>query len=135
MPELRMALREERSLGELLGELAQDLSLLMRQEVQLAKAEMTAKLTRATHDLVSVGAGALVAWIAGLAFTAFLILGLTALGVAAWLSALIVAVVFGIAGYAMLQRGLADLKRVEPAPRRTVATLKDDVQWAKEQRS
>jgi hypothetical protein len=130
----RLPVREDRSLGELLGELADDLTLLMRQEVQLAKAEMTAKLNRATRDLVSVGTGAIVAWIAGLAFTAFLILGLTALGVAAWLSALIVAVVFGVAGFVMLQRGLADLKRVEATPRRTVETLKDDVQWAKEQR-
>jgi hypothetical protein len=57
-------------------------------------------------------------------------------------SALIVGAVLGIAGYAMLRRGLGELKRVDLAPRRTVENIKDDVQairndvqWAKEQRS
>jgi len=51
-----------------------------------------------------------------------------------WVSALIVGAIFAVAGYVMLNRGLKELKRVDLAPRRTVETLKDDVQWAKEQR-
>jgi uncharacterized membrane protein len=50
-------------------------------------------------------------------------------------SALIVGAVLAIIGYVMLQRGMKELKRVDLAPRRTVESLKDDVQWAKEQRS
>jgi hypothetical protein len=125
---------QERSIGELFGQLTEDLSLLMRQEVALAKAEMSAKVSRATGDLVAVGAGGLVALLGGLAFVAAIILGLVAVGVAPWLSALIVGAVLGVAGWVMLQRGLKDLKRVDPTPQRTVETLKDDVQWAKEQR-
>jgi len=46
-----------------------------------------------------------------------------------------VGAILAIVGYVMLQRGMKELKRVDLAPRRTVETLKDDVQWAKEQRS
>ena len=133
MPDLRV--REERSFAELLGQLSEDVSLLMRQEVQLAKAEMTQTLNRVTGDAVKLGAGALVALVAGLTLVAALVLILVAVGIAAWLSALIVGVALGIAGFVMLGDGLKDLKRVDPAPRRTVGTLKDDLEWVKEQRS
>jgi membrane protein implicated in regulation of membrane protease activity len=55
-------------------------------------------------------------------------------GIDAWISALIVGAILAIAGYVMLQRGLRKLKQTDLTPRRTVETLKDDVQWAKEQR-
>lgn len=139
MPELR----QERSIGELFGQLSQDMTLLVRQEVQLARAEMSDKLSRLGANLVSVIAGGFVAYVGALALVAALILGLRGLAnISTWLSALIVGAVLAIAGYAMLRRGLAELKRVDPAPRRTVENIKDDVQsikedvqWAKEQRS
>lgn len=127
-------LREERSVGELLGELTHDMGTLVRQEVALAKTEMSDKISRLTGDLVAVGAGALVAWIGGLTLVAALVLVLVAIGVAAWLSALLVGGVLAGAGYVMLQKGLGNLKRADLAPTRTVGTLKADVQWAKEQR-
>ena len=58
-----------------------------------------------------------------------------ALGVAPWLSALLVGGALAFAGYSMLQKGLADIKRTDIIPTRTVETLKDDVQWVKEQRT
>jgi hypothetical protein len=135
MPDYRNGVvREDRSLGELFGRLTEDMSLLMRQEVQLVKAELNEKISRMTGDAVSVGAGGLVALAGGLTLVAALVLALVAIGVAPWLSALLVGAVLAIAGYVMLQRGLTDLKRVDVTPRRTVATLKDDLQWAKEQR-
>lgn len=132
-PEVRE--REERSFGELFGRLTEDMSLLMRQEVQLVKAEMKETMSRATTDLVAVGGGGLVALAGGLTLVAALVLLLVALGITAWLSALIVGGVLAGAGFMMLKRGLSDLKQVDLTPRRTVETLKDDVQWAKEQRS
>lgn len=132
---LDVRVREERSLGELLGQLSEDVSLLMRQEVQLVKAEMNQKLTRVTEDAVKLGAGALVGLIGGLTLVAAVVLALVALGVPAWLSALIVGAVLGGAGYSMLGKGARDLKRVDPTPRRTVNTLKDDLEWVREQRS
>ena len=130
------ALREDRSIGELFGQLSQDMTLLFRQELQLARAEMSSKISEVTTNLVSVVAGGFVAYVGALALVAALILGLhEAAEISPWVSALIVGVIFAVAGYVMLSRGLKELKRVDLAPRRTVETLKDDVQWAKEQRS
>jgi predicted phage tail protein len=139
MPELR----QERSIGELFGQLSQDMTLLVRQEVQLARAEMSDKLSRLTTNLVSVIGGGFVAYVGALALVAALILALHDLAnISPWISALIVGALLAIAGYSMLRRGLTELKRVDLAPRRTVENIKDDVQaikddvqWAKEQRS
>ena len=139
MPELR----QERSIAELFGQLSQDMTMLVRQEVQLARAEMSEKLSRLTANLVSVIAGGFVAYVGALALVAALILALNDLAnISPWVSALIVGAVLAIVGYAMLRRGLGELKRVDLAPRRTVENIKDDVQairndvqWAKEQRS
>jgi putative superfamily III holin-X len=132
MPELR----EDRSIGELFGQLSQDMTLLFRQEVQLARTEMSDKLSRLATNLVSVAAGGFVAYLGGLALVAALILAIRDLAnISLAISALIVGAVLAIIGYVMLQKGMKELKRVDIAPRRTVETLKDDVQWAKEQRS
>jgi hypothetical protein len=135
MAELSRRTAEERSIGELFGELSQDMGLLVRQEAQLAKTEMQAKLTKVTGDLVSLAAGGLVAMVGGLAVTAAVILLLIdPIGLKPWLAALLVGAILGIGGWVMLQRGLKDLKRTDPTPRRTVETIKEDIQWAKEQR-
>ena len=130
------ALREDRSIGELFGQLSQDMTLLVRQELQLARAEMSDKISRLTTNLISVGAGGFVAYLGGLALVAALILAIRDLtNISLAVSALIVGAVLAIVGYVMLNRGLKEIKRVDLAPRRTVESLKDDVQWAKEQRS
>ena len=130
------ALKEDRSIGELFGQLSQDMTLLFRQELQLARAELSEKISQVTSNLVSIVAGGFVAYVGALALVAALILGLQDLAeISPWVSALIVGAIFAVAGYVMLNRGLKELKRVDLAPRRTVETLKDDVQWAKEQRS
>jgi hypothetical protein len=126
---------QERSIGELFGQLSQDMALLVRQEVQLAKSEMQQKITRATADLVSLATGGAVVLLGALALTAALILILAGpVGMAPWLAALLVGLVLAGGGYMMLQRGLRDLKRTDPTPRRTVESIKEDIQMAKEHR-
>jgi hypothetical protein len=135
MTDLGRRTAEERSIGELFGALSQDVALLVRQEGQLAKTEMQQKLSQVTRDLVSLASGGVVALVGGLALTAAIILLLIdPIGVKPWLAALIVGAVMGLIGWLMLQKGLKDLKRTDPTPRRTVETIKDDIQWAKEQR-
>jgi uncharacterized membrane protein len=135
MAELSTRTAEERSIAELFGNFSQDMALLVRQEAQLAKTEMQQKLSKVTTDLVSVAIGGIVALVGGLALTAAIILLLIdPIGVTPWLAAFIVAALLGIVGWVLLQRGLKDLKRTDPAPRRTIETIKDDIQWAKEQR-
>lgn len=126
---------EERSIGELFGELSQDVALLVRQEARLAKTEMQLKLSKLTTDLIALATGGVVALVGGLALTAALILLLIdPIGVTPWLAALLVGAAMAAAGWILLQRGLKDLKRTDPTPRRAVESIKDDFQWAKEQR-
>lgn len=130
------ALRQERSIGELFGQLTQDLSLLVRQETQLAKTEIQEKISRASRDLVALAAGGIVALIGGFALAAAIILLLVdPVGLEPWVAALLVGVLLAGGGYAMLQKGLRDLKTVDPAPRRTVESVKEDIQAIKERRS
>jgi Putative Actinobacterial Holin-X, holin superfamily III len=127
--------QERRSVSELFGELTQDLALLVRQETQLAKTEMQTKLSRLTQDLVSLAAGGMVLLIGALALTAALILLLVhPVGLAPWLAALVVGVAFAGLGGLLLRRGLGDLKRIDPTPRRTVESIKEDIQMAREVR-
>jgi hypothetical protein len=129
------ALRQERSIGELFGQLTQDLSLLVRQETQLAKTEIQEKISRASRDLVALAAGGIVALIGGFAIAAAIILLLVdPVGLKPWLAALLVGAVMAGIGYFMLKGGLRDLKQIDPAPRRTVESIKEDIQLAKERR-
>jgi Putative Actinobacterial Holin-X, holin superfamily III len=129
------ALRQERSIGELFGQLTQDISLLVRQETQLAKTEIQEKISRASRDLVALAAGGIVALIGGFALAAAIILLLVdPVGLEPWLAALLVGVLLAGGGYVMLQKGLRDLKTVDPAPRRTVESVKEDIQTIKERR-
>jgi putative superfamily III holin-X len=126
---------DQRSVGELFGQLSQDLALLVRQEAELAKTEVQAKMSRLTTDLVSLATGGIVALIGALALAAAVVLLLVdPIGVTPWLAALLVGVVLGAIGYVMLQKGLRDLKGLDPTPRRTVESLKEDIQLAREAR-
>jgi hypothetical protein len=134
MPDSR-GYEERRSVSELFGELTQDLALLVRQEAQLARTEMQTKLARLTQDLVSLAAGGIVLLIGALALTAALVLLLVdPVGLAPWLAALLVGVALAGSGGLLLRRGLRDLRRIDPTPRRTVESIKEDIQTAREAR-
>jgi hypothetical protein len=124
--------REERSLGELFADLARETSNLVRQEVALARTEMTEKVTQVGRDGGTIGMGGAIAYAGFLAIVAALILGLGQF-LPLWLSALIVGLVVGGIGYAVLQSGLSALKRANLTPHETIETLKEDAEWAKDQ--
>ena len=121
----------ERSLGELFGDLARDTGTLVRQEVALARTEMSQKATQAGKDVGFLVAGGAVAYAGFLALLAAIAIGLGQLGVPWWLAALLVALVVGGAGAFLVLRGLNALKRASLAPERTLRTLQDDAAWAK----
>jgi Flp pilus assembly protein TadB len=123
----------ERSLGELLGQLSEQTTRLVHQELELAKAELTDKARQAGMGAgLFGGAGALGLAALG-ALTACLILALNAV-VPAWLAALIVAVVYGIIALVLVRQGQARVKRaVPPVPTQTIETVKEDVEWARTQ--
>jgi Putative Actinobacterial Holin-X, holin superfamily III len=121
----------DRSLGELLKRLSQETATLVRQELDLAKAEVAQK-----GKIAGAGAGLLgAAGVAGLAalgaFTAFLILVLSLL-MPAWVAALIVTAIYGAIAAVLALRGKTKIQEAKPpVPEQTVETVKEDVQWAK----
>jgi uncharacterized membrane protein YqjE len=125
--------RDNRSLGELFAELSRETSTLVRQEVQLAKTEMSETASQVGKDIGFLAVGGAVAYAGFLALIAMLILVLVALGLASWLSALIVGLVVAGIGYFLVQKGLNELKRVDLKPQQTIETLQEDKEWAKEQ--
>ena len=129
------ARKDERSLGELFGELARDMGLLVRQEVGLATTEMTRKVTRAAQDVAMAAVGGLVLYAGLLGILAALVIGLAAAGLSWWQAALVVGVVAAVIGALLMQRGLAALKHTDLAPRAALESLKEDTQWAKDRMS
>ena len=124
--------RDDRSLGELFSELAQETTTLVRHEVNLAKVEMTEKASRAGKHVGFLAAGGAVAYAGLLAILAGVIFLLNAV-MPLWLAALLVGLVVAVVGYLLVRRGLDALKREDFAPRQTMETLKEDQQWAKDQ--
>jgi xanthine/uracil permease len=124
--------RDDRSLGELFSELAQETSTLVRQEVTLAKTEMSQKASRAGKHAGVLAAGGALAYAGLLAILAAVIVLLDNV-MPLWLSALLVGLVVAVVGYLLVRRALDALKREDFAPRETIETLKEDQQWAKEQ--
>ena len=126
-------LRDERSLGDLFSELSRETTTLVRQEVQLAKAELTQSATEAARGIGMLVAGGAVAY-AGLFFLLLaIVFGLIEAGWDAWLSALVVGVVVVAIGAVLVLRARESLKPANLAPQKTVETLKEDAAWAKEQ--
>jgi uncharacterized membrane protein YqjE len=121
----------EQPIGELLKQLATETTTLVRQELDLAKAEMREKGKKAGPGFGMIGAAGGVALLAAGALTAFLILALDGF-MPNWLAALIVAVVYGVVAGVLYTRGKEKVDDVgSPAPRQTIETVKEDVQWAK----
>jgi hypothetical protein len=121
----------DRPMGEVAGDLTRDLSLLVRQELDLAKAEMSEKGRTAAPGLGMIGAAGVVGLTAAGALTAFLILVL-AIFLPEWLAALIVGAVLAAAAYVLAQRGKRRVEAVgKPVPEQTIETVKEDVEWAK----
>jgi hypothetical protein len=127
------SIKDDRSLGELLGDLARESGVLVRQEITLARAELTEKVRLVGKDLGYLAMGGAVVYAGFLAIVAAIIIGLATAGMPWWLSALIVGVVIAGIGYMLVQKGLTALRNEDLGPRQTVESLQEDAQWAKEQ--
>ena len=124
--------KQDRSIGDLFAELADETALLIRQEIALAKVELIQKASRVGLNIGFLVLGGAIAYAALLAFLAALII-LLANVVPWWAAALIVAVAVGIVAAVLISKALRTLKKTDIAPRQTVETLKEDAQWAKQQ--
>jgi hypothetical protein len=128
----RAALRQ-RPAAELMRDLSTQVSTLVRQELELAKVELTAKGRQAGLGAGMLGGAGLLALYGVGAVVAAAILGLST-AVAGWLAAIIVAVVlFAVAGVLALMGKSRAQRAVPPVPEQTVETIKEDLRYTKEQ--
>lgn len=124
--------KDDRSIGELVAELSRETVTLVRQEVQLAKAEMSQKASRVGKNVGFLVIGGVVAYTGLLAIVAAVIIVLgNALPL--WLSALVVGLVIAAVGLVLVLKGANTLRQEDPTPRETVETLKEDREWLRDQ--
>jgi protein-S-isoprenylcysteine O-methyltransferase Ste14 len=110
----------QQGIGEIIGEMTSDLSRLFRQEVDLAKAEVRAEAKKAGKGITALLALILLSFA--------LVYALDSVMPQGW-AAFIVAVLWAAIGAALYSMGRKQLKSVDPVPRRTTETLKEDAQW------
>lgn len=128
---------DDRSIGGLLRDLRDQTTELLRQEFALARTEMREKFAVVGRNIAFLIVGSLIAvvgivWLLAAA-TAAIGAALIAAGVAdetaAWLAPLILGVVVGIAGYALVHKAIATLRDTHLTPEKTVQSLKENARW------
>ena len=105
--------KEERSIGQLLKELTQESSTLLKQEVNLAKTEMSEKASRIGANLGEVAV-------------------FMNQEVAVWLAPLIVGGILAAVGYSLIKKALATLKQESITPQKTTQSLQENKEWLKQ---
>lgn len=121
----------EKPIGELLKQLSDQTTTLVKQELDLFKAEMAQKGKEAGVGAGLLGGAGVVTLLALGALTAFLILLLDTF-MAAWLAALIVTLLWAAVAAVLALQGKSKVQEAAPPkPEQTVETLKEDAQWAK----
>jgi len=123
------------SISELVGRVAADVGALFASEIELAKVELRQEAKQAGRAGAMLGAGAAVAW-----FAATLLSFAAAWGLAEWLDSpalgfLIIGVVYTVAAAVLLAQGRNRVRAVNLVPENTIATIKEDIEWLKQQKS
>ena len=129
----------EPSIGSLLKELRDETTLLVRQEVALARTEISEKFNKIARNTGYLGAGALVAY-SGLTFlllalTAGIYVAFDAAGLdehGLWAAPLIVGAIVSLIGLSMVLKGKNTLQSTSPVPERTIETMKENKEWVRE---
>ena len=125
-------LKENRSVGELIADLAGETGTLIRQEITLAQTELTNKAVSVGTDIGFLAVGGVFGLAALGSIVASIIIGV-GLFIPLWLSALIVGVVLSIIAAVIISSALGKLKETNLKPQQTIKSLKEDAQWLKEQ--
>jgi len=122
----------QRTVPELLGNIVDNIQQIIRSEFRLAKAELQEKASRASKPATTSGVGFLLG-LYGLGFLLLAAVYALSMVMAAGLAALIVGGVLALVSVALVTSGIKKLKALNPAPERTIQTLEENVQWAKDQ--
>ncbi|MBU5636258.1 phage holin family protein [Geomonas sp. Red69] len=125
-----MADKGERTIGELVSELAGEVRLLFRQELDLFTVEMKEKVVEVAKDTAAIGVGGVLIYTGFLVLLAAVVLGLATV-MPAWGAALLVAAGLIAIGAVLVLKGGKDVREMDAKPEQTVGALKEAVQWAK----
>jgi MFS family permease len=131
MPDERVEQLKRESLPELLRELSMQATTLVRQEIDLAKSELSEKAKALGTSAGLFGGAAVLGLGAFFALTTCIIAGI-ALVLPLWAAALIVAIVYAIIALIIVSMGKRKLMQATPVvPQQTAQSLKEDVEWVK----
>jgi Na+/melibiose symporter-like transporter len=125
---------DDRSVGQLLGDVTRELQALVRKELELARAETKEELQRAGAAGKRFGVAALAGYLAVVMLSFAAAWALTAVMPTGW-AFFAVGVVLGVVAGAMALQGRRRLREFHPVPQETAETLKEDVQWLKSRKS
>ena len=128
------AIEDQRSLGQIVGDVTQDITTLIRQEMDLAKTELKQEVSKAGKGAGLLGGAGVAGYFVLLFLSVTVMYGL-AEAMDAWLAALIVALVWAVAATVLAMVGKKSLQESNPQLPQTQQTLKEDVRWAKAQKS
>ena len=123
-----------RSLGEIVGDITQDLSTLIRQEMDLAKSEMKREVTKLGKGAGMFGGAGATGYLT-LIFLSLALVHLLDNWMPVELAALVVALLWGIVTAALALKGRQEIKNANPELPVTQQTLKEDAQWARTQKN
>ncbi len=123
---------DSRSLGEIVGDLSNDLTTLVKQELDLARTEMKEEAAKAGKGAGMLG-GAGIAGLLALILGSFALAYLLDNWMPVELAFLIVTVLWAIVGAVLAARGRKELKNAHPQLPETQQTLKEDAAWARAQ--
>src|SRR4030095_6989726 len=118
-PHLAMS-NDPRSLGEMFADLTRDARMLIQQEIHLAKTELSQSASRLVPGLTMIVAGGLIAFGGLLAVVAAVVLGLIAMGLVAWVAALLGGLVIAGIGYGLVRAGPGSLRAPGSHARQTI---------------
>jgi hypothetical protein len=126
---------EQNSLGSLLRDVTSDLSKLVNQEIALAKVEIKSEASKAGKTAGAFGGAAGAGYFALLFASWTLLFALASLFDSNTWAALVVTIIYAVVAAVLFKRAQATAKALNPKPEKTIETLKEDVQWAKNRNS
>jgi hypothetical protein len=127
-----MAYQGERSFSDVVESIVGNVQTIIRSEIQLAKTEVREETVKAAGAARLLAVGGLLGIYAGGFFLLTFVRALENV-TAPWLASLIVAVLIGVVAFVAITAGRARMKHVHPTPDKTIKTVKENVEWVKDQ--
>jgi uncharacterized membrane protein YqjE len=122
----------DRSISEILQDVLRNLQSIVRSEIRLAKTEVREEFTKVKPAILLLALAA-VCGLFGVLFLLLTTMYAVALALPLWASALVVAVMLIIIAAITLNAGQRRIERVHPLPDKTIASMKENAEWARQQ--